>query len=284
MKINYFLAGILALVISACNNENLKSEEDQLTVEIKQDLKERFEGAEIKSVHNWIDSRKPGTEVNLIDKDGNEVYILYSDYQKPSHIATKFGCYDKLPATIKYAFQSSPYGQMSKDEIENIVCDDYALLPHKVYKIEFSVQTAEKRKLYTLLTFNEDGYMLPISHNGFIKSWICPLAESDEINFIHEKYGTDIRNFICDGGYNSYQVLDHDVLKKIQFEDKTWKETIYPLPLETEIPASILEDLYKAETGFIYTQLYKIETPSTYGYQFLNEKGNGYIIMHPTVK
>lgn len=279
-KIFYLLMGIMPFFAIACNNhDDYDDEQEKLSYEIKYDLKQRFQGSEIISYRNCMDYMRKGTEVNLIDKDGNKVSVFYQDFNKLSLTMTKYSNLDKLPIKIRYAFLDTPYGGMNMKDVTNIECDDYALLPHKMYKIEFTYFEPCVGNLYTMLIFNEDGYMLLENHDGHINlSWNNPIINEDEMEFIKNNYGTDIRSFNNDAGSDSFYVLDQNVLKNVILRDEKWYYTIYPIPVDTEIPSNILEKLEKKESGFKYTALYMIETPKGYGYEFLNDKKQGYII------
>ena len=268
------LLGLMPFFTACDDDDDFETPETQLTSEVQQDLKERFEGAEIKAVHNG----ERGTEVNLIDKDKNEVSIFYHDFNKLDLTVTKFASFKKLPSQVKYAFYSSPYGKMKTDRIDHIVCDDYAMLPVKMYKIDFTYFAPGTGELYTQLTFNEDGYLLPVNHGFTNSSWLNPVINSAEINFINRNYGIDIRSYENLGGTVSYYVMDHEVLKKVSFRNDKWQSTVYPLPLDTEVPTDILKQLYETEPGFKYVELKRVESPNGDGYWFVDDKGHGLII------
>ena len=274
-NLSLFLLGIMPLFFTACNNDDIETPEDKLSVEVAQDLDARFEGAVIKSVNNWEHDWVPGTEVNLVDKNGNDVHIFYQNFKDLARTVTDYARFENLPGQVREGFYRSSYGTLSIDQIEHIVCEEYAQLPKKMYKFQFHQSVSGIGNLYTMLTFNEDGYMLPVRHEGNIhEALLQPLPSSDEINFIYSNYGGNIRSYV----YDSYQVFDHDVLKNVQFRDGKWIQTRYHLPLDTAIPSDVLEELNKQESDFVYTQLYRLETPDRNGYEFLNEEGNGYII------
>lgn len=277
-KFYYLLLGILPFFITACDDDDFETPKEKLSVEVEQHLKDCYADAEIKSFHNWRNSWQPGTEVNLIDKNGNEVSIFYRDFTKLSLTVSHFARFDNLPLPVKYAFLSSPYGNVEKNRIDKIECDDYAQLPNKMYRFEFTYDVPGKGELYTLLTFNADGYMLPVKHGFVNSSWSNPIIDMDEVEYISHHYGMDIRSYDNLGGTNSYYVMDHDILKKVNFRNNKWESTVYLLPLDTEVSPDILKQLYEMVPDFKYVTLNRVETPNGDGYQFLNEEGDGYII------
>ena len=275
----------MPLFVTACDNEDdFAVAEDKLSAEVQQHLKAEYDGAEITSFHNWTNNWQPGTEVNLIDKKGNEVSLFFRDFKQLSLTVTKYARLENLPSRVRYAFLSSPYGNVDKERIDKIECDDYEQLPNKMYRFEFTTPVPGKGNLYTLLTFNADGYMLPVNHGFANSSWSNPIVDKDEVEFIDYHYGRDIRSYENLGGTNSYYVMDHDILKKVCFRDDKWKSTVYRLPLDTPVSPDILKQLYETEPDFKYVTLNRVETPNGDGYQFLNEEGDGYIIGEMFVK
>ncbi len=267
---------ISSFLCTACDNENpVEKEKEKLNHEIIQDLKKRFEDTEIVSVRN----RATGTEVNLIGKKGEKLYLFYQN-NKPVLILTDFMKYDNLPSQIKLSFSASSFGKLRKDQIDQIISEEYALLPHKTFEFRFTQFLPNIGNLYTVVTFNEDGNMLPVRHYESNNAKIRQLPSMTEINYIKAHYGIDIRLFDALGSETStYQVLQDNILKKVEFKNGKWEKTSYPIPLDTEIPSIIMEQLYKQESNFEYTQLYRLETASGNGYEFLNDKGNGYNII-----
>lgn len=279
-KIIYFLMGVISFFTTACSNDDV----EKLSVEVEKHLQQCYADAQIKSVHNWPNGWIPGTEVNLIDKDGNEVSIFYRDFKDLSLTLTKYASFDNLPPSVRHAFYLSPFGNMKKGRIDNIECDDYAQLPNKMYRLEFTYYVPGSGELYTQLTFNANGYMLPVNHSFTNKAWSNPDINQGDVAFINKHYGVEICSYDNLGGTNSYYVMDHDILKQVKFRDNKWKSTVYPLPLDTEVPATILERLYELEPNFHYITLNRVESPNGDGYQFLNDKGNGYILGDMFVK
>lgn len=284
-KIIYLLMGIMPFFTTACSNDdNVNMPQEKLSAKVEQHLLQCYPDAEIRSFYNWPNGRIPGTEVNLIDKDGNEVSIFYRYFKDLSLTVTKYAHFDNLPPSVRHAFYLSPFGNMKKDRIDNIECDDYAQLPNKMYRFEFTYYVPDFGELYTQLTFNADGYMLPINHSFTNKAWSNPDINQGDVTFINKHYGVDIRSYDNLGGTNSYYVMDHDILKQVKFRDNKWESTVYPLPLYTEVPATILKRLYELEPDFQYVTLNRVESPNGDGYQFLNDKGNGYILGDMFVK
>lgn len=276
-KIFYSLIGAL-LLFSACNsNDDAEALDEQLTPEVAQHLKDYYEGAKIRTVHNWKNDTHPGTAVELSDKEGNEVSLFFRDFKELSLTVTKFSRFDNLPSSVRNGFLASPYGEMEKDRINKIECDDYAQLPNKMYRFEFTNFVPDFGALFTQLTFNADGYMLPENHSFVNQAWFHPCIDTDEIDFINNHYGADIRSYDNNGGFNDYHVVDHEVLKKVTFRDG-WHSTVYSVPLDTEVPAGSLKKLYELEPDFKYVTLRREESPNGNGYLFLNEKGDGYFI------
>ena len=283
-KIYCLLLGILPFFTTACSNDDDEITPEKLSAEVKQHLQQCYADAEIKSFYNWPNSSVPGTEVNLVDKDGNEVSIFYRDFKNLSLTVTKYARFENLPSSVRNGFYASPFGNMKKDRIDNIECDDYAQLPNKMYRFEFTYYVPGSGELYTQLIFNENGYMLPVNHGFTNKAWPNPVIDHGDVEFINRHYGVDIRSYENLGGTKSYYVMDRDILKQVNFRDSKWKSTVYPLSLDTEVPENVLKSLYVSEPDFKYTTLNRVETPNGDGYQFLNEKGNGYIIGDMFVK
>ena len=284
-KIFYLLWALMPFCITACDNDDvIETSEEKLSAEVKQHLKDYYADAKIKSFHNWWNNSPFGTEVNLIDKDGNDVSIFYYEFKELSLTVTKYANIENLPLKVKYAFLSSPYGNIKKENIRKIERDDYAQLPNKMYRFEFTSFVPGVGDLYTLLTFNDDGYMLPVNHGFVNQAWSNPLIDKSELEFIDHHYGADIRSYENLGGSNCYYVIDHSILKKVNFRDSKWQSTLYPLPLDTDVPSEILKQLYELEPDFKYVQLNRVETPNGAGYQFLNEKGDGYTLGEMFVK
>ncbi len=276
-KIFYLLVGAMLLFPACDSNDDVEAPDEKLTPEVTQHLKDYYEGAEIRTIHNWRNDIHPGTAVELLDKEGNEVSLFYRDFKELSLTVTKFSRFDDLPASVRYGFLASPYGEMKKDRINKIECDDYAQLPNKMYRFEFTNFVPDLGELFTQLTFNADGYMLPINHGFVNQAWSNPCIDTDEVDFIDNHYGADIRSYDNEGGSNAYHVMDHGVLKKVTFRDG-WQSTVYPVPLDTEVPASTLKKLYELEPDFKYVTLRRVEARSGNGYHFQNEKGDGYFI------
>lgn len=284
-KIIYLLMGIMPFFTTACSNDDdMDMPQEKLSAKVEQHLLQCYPDAEIRSFYNWPNGKIPGTEVNLIDKDGNEVSIFYRYFKDLSLTVTKYAHFDNLPPSVRHAFYLSPFGNMKKDRIDNIECDDYAQLPNKMYRFEFTYYVPDFGELYTQLTFNADGYMLPVNHGFTNKAWSNPDINQGDVTFINKHYGVDIRSYDNLGGTNSYYVMDHDILKQVKFRDNKWESTVYPLPLYTEVPANILKRLYELEPDFQYVTLNRVESPNGDGYQFLNDKGNGYILGDMFVK
>lgn len=284
-KIIYLLMGIMPFFTTACSNDDdMDMPQEKLSAKVEQHLLQCYPDAEIRSFYNWPNGKIPGTEVNLIDKDGNEVSIFYRYFKDLSLTVTKYAHFDNLPPSVRHAFYLSPFGNMKKDRIDNIECDDYAQLPNKMYRFEFTYYVPDFGELYTQLTFNADGYMLPVNHGFTNKAWSNPDINQGDVTFINKHYGVDIRSYDNLGGTNSYYVMDHDILKQVKFRDNKWESTVYPLPLYTEVPATILKRLYELEPDFQYVTLNRVESPNGDGYQFLNDKGNGYILGDMFVK
>ena len=284
-KIIYLLLGVLPLFTIACSNDDdVENPQEKLSAEVAQHLKNYYAGANITSFYNWPNNTVPGTEVNLVDKDGNEVSIFYRDFKRLSLTVTKYAQFKDLPSPVRNGFYASPFGDMKTDRIDKIECEDYAQLPNKMYRLEFTYYVPGTGELFTQLTFNADGYLLPVNHGFTNQAWSNPVIHTVEVEFINKHYGVDIRSYDNLGGTNSYYVMHRNILKKVEFRDDKWKSTVYPLPLDTEVPATVLNRLYELEPGFEYTTLNKVETSSGDGYQFLNEKGTGYIIGDMFVK
>ena len=284
-KIYFLLLGILPFFITACDNDDdVDLPKEKLSTEIEQHLEECYADAEIKSFYNWPNGWVPGTEVNLVDKDGNDVSIFYRDSKYLSLTVTQFSRFENLPSPVRNGFYASPFGEMNKERIDKIECDDYAQLPNKMYRFEFTYYVPGTGELYTQLTFNADGYMLPVKHGMTNKAWSNPALDRREIEFIDGHYGVDIRSYDNLGGSNSYYVMDRDILKKVTFRADKWESTVYPLPLDTEVPADILKSLYELEPDFQYVTLNRVETPNGNGYQFVNDEGDGYVLGDMFVK
>ena len=265
---------------TACDNENpVENEEEKLSHEIIHDLKKRFEDTKIVSVRNLESNWLQGTEVNLLNKKEDKLYLFYQK-NKPVLILTEYTKYENLPSQIKLYFSDSSFGKLRRDHIDKIVSEEYTLLPHKTFEFRFTQFIPDVGNLYTVLTFNEDGYIIPMRHHESINARFRRLPSMDEINYIKAHYGIDIRHYDTWGSeIFIYHVLQDNILKKVEFKDGKWEKTSYPIPLDSEIPSIILDQLYIEEPNFEYTLLHRIETANGNGYEFLNKEGNGYIIM-----
>ena len=85
---------------TACDNENpIENEEEKLSHEIIQDLKKCFEDTKIVSVRNWESNWLQGTEVNLLNKKEDKLYLFYQK-NKPVLILTEYVKYENLPSQI----------------------------------------------------------------------------------------------------------------------------------------------------------------------------------------
>ena len=272
------LLGILLFFTTACSNDDVETPQEKLSAAVEKHLQECYADAEIKSFQNWANGWVPGTEVNLVDKNGNEVSIFYRDFKVLSLTVTKFARFENLPPSVRTAFYASPFGDMKKERIDKIECDDYAQLPNKMYRMEFTYYVPGSGELFTQLTFNADGYLLPVNHGFTNAAWSNPVVDRGEIEYIDGHYGVDIRSYENLGGTNSYYVMDHNILKKVKFRDKKWKSTVYPMSLDTEVPENLLKRLRELEPDFQYVTLNRVETPNGDGYQFLNDNGKGYIL------
>lgn len=275
MKPIFYLLLCLFFCLSACkNSDNFMKDNVILQPSIKQDIETRFPGSEILNVYDFL----TGTEINLKDKLGNNISLFYeSDNSECMLTVTKFVSFENLPDEVKQSFYISPYGKRETDLFSNIECDEYKHLRRKMYKLEFYDTLGRHDNLYTLLMFNDDGFMFPVRHNTLNQSCWHKQLNTNEISFIENNYGNDIRSFNNDSGYNSYYVMDHGILKYIQF-DEEWKSTTYSLPLETKLPVNVMIELQELQPGFNFVKLNKIETPYGEIYQFLDEKGDGYNI------
>ena len=274
------LISIFPLFCIACDNDNpAEKEEEKLSHEIIQDLKKRFEETKIVSVRNWESNWIQGTEVNLLNKKEDKLYLFYQK-NKPVLILTEYTKYENLPSQIKLYFSDSSFGKLRRDQIDKIVSEEYTLLPHKTFEFRFTQFIPDVGNLYTVLTFNEDGYILPMRHHESINAKFRRLPSMDEINYIKAHYGIDIRHYDAWGSETViYYVLQDNILKKIEFKDGKWEKTSYPIPSDSEIPSIILDQLYKEEPNFEYTQVHRLETANGNGYEFHNKEGNGYIII-----
>ena len=278
-KLYVLLLGILPFFTTACDNDDeMETSQEKLSIAVEKHLQECYADAEIKSFQNWPNGWVPGTEVNLVDKDGNEVSLFYRDSKVLSLTVTKFARFENLPASVRAAFYASPFGNMKKERIDKIECDDYAQLPNKMYRMEFTYYVPGSGELFTQLTFNADGYLLPVNHGFTNTAWSNPVVDRSEIEYIAGHYGVDIRSYDNLGGTNSYYVMDHNILKQVKFRDEKWESTVYPLPLDTEVPENLLKRLHELEPDFVYVTLNRVETSNGDGYQFLNDNGKGYIL------
>ena len=194
-KVFQLLISILPFFCTACDNDNpAEKEKEKLSHEIIQDLNKRFEDTKIVSVRNWESNRLQGTEVNLPNKKGDKLYLFYQK-NKPVLILTEYVKYENLPSQIKLYFSASSYGKLRRDEIYKIVSEEYTLLPHKTFEFRFTQFIPNVGNLYTVLTFNEDGYILPVRHNESINAKFRRLPSMDEINYIKAHYGIDIQHY-----------------------------------------------------------------------------------------
>ena len=274
------LISIFPFFCTACDNENpVENEEEKLSHEIIQDLKKRLEDTRIVSVRNWESNWLQGTEVNLLNKKADKLYHFYQK-NKSVLILTEYAKYENLPSQIKLYFSTSSYGKLRRDQIDKIVSEEYTLLPHKTFEFRFTQFIPNVGNLYTVLTFNEDGYILPVRHHESINAKFRRLPSMDEINYIKAHYGIDIRHYDARGSETFiYYVLQDNILKKIEFKDGKRGKTSYPIPSDSEIPSIILDQLYKEQPKFKYTQVNRLETANGNGYEFLYKEGNGYIII-----
>lgn len=271
----YILLGIVPLS-AACDHEEYVVF-NYLNENIEKDIAQRFPNAQINSIRSYQDQTASGTEVNLTDRNANDVSIFYK-HDRWSLTVTKIRNFQSLPYAVKTAFHNSSYGNMNKNRIKRIECVQYKDLSHAMYKIDFTYYVPGTGELYTLLMFNEDGFMLPVLHHTLNDSWWHKTVNPYQKNFTVAKYGADIRAYNNDGGHDCYYVLDGQTLKHVSFDDDRWVRTTFALPYHADIPTYVTDELRKAHPGFIYNQAFFIESPEKNMYQFLDHDGNGFMV------
>lgn len=266
----------LLVLVTACNDDNCTEQNLKLTENIEKDIIKRFPDAVINSVRSYDNDIVSGIEVHLTDRNTNDVSVFYSRDICMLTVC-KIRNFHNLPYAVKSAFAHSMYGTMNKEHINGIECIEYYDLNHAMYKIDFTYFVPGTGELYTLLMFNEDGYMLPVIHHSLNNPWWHKSVNLNQKNFIVSKYGADIRAYHNDGGYDCFYVLDGNKLKYVSFCGNQWKSTTYDVPVK-DVPSGVKDVLYESYPDFKYTQVSFIESPEKNVYQFLNDDGKGYFV------
>lgn len=276
----YTLACILFLSITACEKDNQVTEEE-IPAGIKSDFAERCPSAEISAYQDYSDGI---SQIDFVDKEQNEASIWYvNENWKMTH--TKVADFYQLPAEAQESFINAKYYGA---KIEDIYKTERAGMSKSLYTLHFKYRWKKVENMEHYVFINDDGmYLATLMSRPNDPSRFVNLPE-DHFNFINEKYnGAEIRGYVNNGGYHVYFVSHKDTLKYVslrglEMADRDfWSETRYEISLDTEIPDNVAEVLKRDDPGFVYTNLYYVETPGGNAYFFQDKNSDsdlGYTI------
>ena len=269
--VRLFLYIVAAFVICAC----AKDTRQYVPEGISQDFNSRYPRVRILESYQWQSDSHTITEVSFIDGDRFKNKAIYQDdlwmlttkaYDVESFMST-------VPLRILMAFLDTGIHDEHFSDNDYVIEVDRNGMDQKQYEILCSAPYLDvpAQQAYDSwqhhIVIAEDGTVLSC-HLSPYNSSISWFDMSASIALVREKYGdAELLGAVNDGGSNVFFIRDNDILKTVTTH-KTWtyewKDTRYPLPIDTPLPASVLDvkAAYEAENpGTRMYALYHIENP-----------------------
>lgn len=276
----YTLACILFLSITACEKDNQVTEEE-IPAGIKSDFAERCPSAEISAYKDYSEGV---SQIDFVDKDKNEASIWYTgEVWKMTH--TKVAGVQQLPLEVLESFFNAGY---SDAKIEDIYKTERAGVSKSLYTLHFKYRWKMVEDMEHNVFINDDGMYLDLFMSTPNDPRCFVNLPQDHFDFIAGKYnGSEVRGYANDASIYKYYILHNDTLKCVSFRGGTmtdggfWSETRYEISLDTEIPDNVAEVLKRDDPGFVYTNLYYVESPGGNAYFFQDKNSDsdlGYTI------
>ena len=269
-SILYFVA---ALAVCACAKDTRYVPD--LSEGISKDFNSRYPRVKILDSSQWQSDSHTITEISFVDRDRFENKAIYQDdqwmltsktYDVESYMST-------LPLRILMTFLDAGIHDEHFSDNDYIIEVARNGMDQKQYEIHCSAPYLDvpAQQAYDSWQYHiviaEDGTLLSCHHSSY-NSTISWFDMSASTALIRDKYGdAEFLGAVNDAGSNVFFIRDDNILKTVTTH-KTWtyewKDTRYPLPIYTPLPASAMDakTAYEAENpGARMFALYFIDSP-----------------------
>ena len=288
-KFRLFLYIVSALVVCAGAKDSRRSAVD-IPEDIGRDFNSRYPRVKILESSQWQSENHTVTEISFIDRDRFENRAIYQENQWM--LTTKSYDVESFMSTLPFRILNTFLETGIHDE--QFSDNDYVIevarngMDQKQYEIhcvapylDVPAQQAYDSWEYHVV-IAEDGTLLSCHHSSYNRtSWWFDMSAS--IALVRDMYGDgELLGAVNDSGNNVLFVRDNGILKTVTTHRTwtyEWKDTRYPLPIDTPLPASALDAkaAYEAENpGARMFALYHIERQEgaffglTYGSELKN--------------
>ena len=278
----YFIAVSLSLIFNACSDSanEIDPFADKISKEVRSDINKRFSQFTITSCYDALDGLQ---KIELQDENDNAVQLHYKNNEFEAEYKKRAELTD-LPQKVQEAF--SKLWVVGMHDLE-IFKTERAYLKHDLYTFCF-LQTTEKVKNFTYrILINDDGTILDKTNSIFRDELLLQPNNLLQFDYVEKKYaGADVRAQLRDEG-NYTLIIFHEGYKKyVHFDNndplssRFWEKTKYEIPMDYPVPTRILDKLKADYPDFVYTTIFKTETPYGNEYSFIDrtkDEEPGYI-------
>lgn len=285
-KIRLFIYLLAALMVCACAKD-ARRHVAPLPEGITQDFITRYPRANVLETGQWQRDSHTITEISFIDRYQFENRVIYQDNQWM--LTEKSYDIERFKSTIPFKVLTTFLDTGIYDE--RFSDNDFVIevsrngMDQKQYEIHCSAGFVDEpvKKAYDSwqhhIVIAEDGTLLSCQHSSY-NSTFAWFDMSESIALARDKYAdAEFLGAVNDAGSNVLFIRDNGILKAVTIHRTwtyEWKDTRYPLSLDTPLPASVMDKKAEYESEHPDSKmfaLYHVDSPegTFYGLTFGSE-------------
>ena len=249
-KIRLFIYLVAALMVCACAKD-ARRHVAPLPEGINQDFTTRYPRSNVLEVYQWQSDSHAITEISYIDRNQFENKTFYRDNQwiltGKSYDTQSFK--STIPYKVLMTFLDTGIYDERFSDNDFVIEVSRNGMDQKQYEIHCSagfvdepVQKAYDRWQHHIV-IAEDGTLLSCHHSSY-NSTFAWFDMSESIALARNKYAdAEFLGAVNDAGSNVLFIRDNGILKAVTIHRTwtyEWKDTRYPLSLDTPLPASAM--------------------------------------------
>lgn len=260
--IKYALICTLFVFAIACDKD--ESIKESIPEKVQTEFQRKFPNARISDYTKYQEPLilEEIWEIEFTNNGGSDTKAWYKSDGTWKMTQTKLKTVNDLTSEAKDAFTTSIYGNEKVNEIYKTERDK---IQGYLYTLAFKLPSQASEDKVSYVFINDDGLFLnKYTWSEYDARSIVSLPEK-QFKFINDTYkNAEIRGYINNSGLHQYFILHDETVKFVFFgwssSQSSWKETRYELDIETVLPDNVIKYMERVAPGFVYTNIYYIET------------------------